>query len=212
MHVPTYQFQEGEQDLWIKHIIMLEKIAKCVDIHVPSQLCWLCRLCLDGSPQFNKKKWKSYRSSKAALLRKFKEKVCTGVEPGKTAVWHFVTLLLPTKGHLWNDLQKFHSDDVLLPWTGLCFWMDENLLQPFRSTWPRSCSDISSVCHLWGNRWWRVTVLNEIELPLKWSYIIHVNSIELDPHQSQCSSEYLQLYGWPKNYLLWLEVDLDWHR
>lgn len=163
-------------------------------------------------PSLTQKKWKSYRSSKAAWLRKFKEKVCTGVETGKTAVWHFVTLLLPTKGHLWNDLQKFHSDDVLLPWTGLCFWMDENLLQPFRSTWPRSCSDISSVCHLRGNRWWRVTVPDEIELPLIWSYIIHVNSIELDPHQSQCSLESLQLYGWPKNYLLWLEVDLGWHR
>ena len=125
---------------------------------------------------------------------------------------HFVTLLLPTEGHLWNNLQKFNSDDVLLPWTGLCFWMDENLLQPFRSTWPRSCSDISSVCHLRGNRWWRVTVPDEIELPLIWSYIIHVNSIELDPHQSQCSLESLQLYGWPKNYLLWLEVDLGWHR
>lgn len=176
----------------------------CVDY---ADFVWTDHLSL------TQKKWKSYRSSKAALLRKFKEKVCTGVETGKTAVWHFVTLLLPTKGHLWNNLQKFHSDDVLLPWTGLCFWnMDENLLQPFRSTWPRSCSDISSVCHLRGNRWWHVTVSDEIELPLIWSYIIHVNSIELDPHQSQCSLESLQLYGWPKNYLLWLEVDLGWHR
>jgi len=64
-------------------------------------------------PSLTQKNGKSYRSSKAALLRKFKEKVCTGAEPGKTAVRHFVTLLLPTKGHLWNDdLQKFHSDDV----------------------------------------------------------------------------------------------------
>ena len=37
-------------------------------------------------PSLKQKKGKSYRSSKAALLRKFKEKVCTGVEPGKTAV------------------------------------------------------------------------------------------------------------------------------
>ena len=104
----------------------------------------------------------------------------------------------------------------------MCYYLELGSV----SEWMKICFNLSEAhdpdrvvtYHLYvilrGNHWWHVTVLDEIELPLIWSYIIHVNSIESDPHQSQCSSEDLQLYGWPKNnyYLLCLEVDLGWHR
>ena len=62
-------------------------------------------------------------------------------------------------------VQEFHTDDVLLPWSGYCFLLVENLLQPIRSTHnPDLGSDASSIWNFCsrfsevispGNRWWR---------------------------------------------------------
>lgn len=107
MHVPTYQFQEGEQDLWRKHIIMLTSKN--------GKMCWytsavlLIMQTLHGSPRFNIKKMEKLQEFQSCFAKKIDGENMFRCSLRKKP-FNILTLLLvfPAKGHLSNDLQKFN--------------------------------------------------------------------------------------------------------